>query len=584
MRRARCPKCAKAGRDRRGDNLAVYHDHVYCYSCGYTDVKERREKKKKFTGFPDGLIVCQGIDYIGITKETCEYCNVKELLLLDSDGFTDDPSGLVIFPHYDDRKNLIGYKERDYYAQYEQGVDKHECIKTYGKQTLGGIHTLDMSKPDVCIWEGEPDWLHACQVDKSRNHLYFPGAQTARYVKDHAMLVRKFKRIYIAPDNDEAGDDLLADCLELLPLYKTFVINYKEIEVNDLTEGILDIGTDIYNILINTAYQPKQSGLITGKELHKSIKEYFDDSKSLSVISTGYDCIDDMLGGGLNPGQFIALTAREGIGKSTLASNICYNIISEGTKCCWIGTEMQYQQMTIKFMERYLSKKIFKLKDGSWTVTDREIDESMNYLSDYIVFHSGHDTSYDELHDNILAAVYQHDIRVLFIDVLGDLPGMKEWQTAKRVLQRLNEIAVGNQEDNRSPISVVDVVHQRAEQGKSYRKPTIDQMEGGMVVRQKHTAIISIEGVIGQIERRLKLIKQPRMESPLRYNGLLEFDVTKREYYEIDENKESTNEEQPRKSYSKTVDVEERELPIRDRESTISPRLQTRLHSRRRAY
>jgi len=35
LRNERCPRCAKLGKDTRGDNLAVYEDHSYCFSCGY---------------------------------------------------------------------------------------------------------------------------------------------------------------------------------------------------------------------------------------------------------------------------------------------------------------------------------------------------------------------------------------------------------------------------------------------------------------------------------------------------------------------------------------------------------------------
>ena len=32
----RCPACASIGRDRSGDNLAIYDDGgKYCFSCGY---------------------------------------------------------------------------------------------------------------------------------------------------------------------------------------------------------------------------------------------------------------------------------------------------------------------------------------------------------------------------------------------------------------------------------------------------------------------------------------------------------------------------------------------------------------------
>ena len=31
----KCPKCREQGKDRHGDNLAVYSDGSYCFSCGY---------------------------------------------------------------------------------------------------------------------------------------------------------------------------------------------------------------------------------------------------------------------------------------------------------------------------------------------------------------------------------------------------------------------------------------------------------------------------------------------------------------------------------------------------------------------
>ncbi len=48
----RCPRCAKDGRDRKGNNLAIYNDgHSYCYGCGYyksTTVTSNTMKKKLY--------------------------------------------------------------------------------------------------------------------------------------------------------------------------------------------------------------------------------------------------------------------------------------------------------------------------------------------------------------------------------------------------------------------------------------------------------------------------------------------------------------------------------------------------------
>lgn len=47
-RHDRCPACSKIGRDRKGDNLAVYADGgEYCFSCGYTKPSGNRKYLQK---------------------------------------------------------------------------------------------------------------------------------------------------------------------------------------------------------------------------------------------------------------------------------------------------------------------------------------------------------------------------------------------------------------------------------------------------------------------------------------------------------------------------------------------------------
>ena len=44
----RCPKCAEKGKDRAGNNLAIYSDgHVWCFSCGYYQPGNELQKLKK---------------------------------------------------------------------------------------------------------------------------------------------------------------------------------------------------------------------------------------------------------------------------------------------------------------------------------------------------------------------------------------------------------------------------------------------------------------------------------------------------------------------------------------------------------
>lgn len=577
MKRKPCPQCRAEGRDSKGDNLVVYHDHEHCYSCGYDNQYNNNKtmgKRRKFTGLPEGLILCSGIPWRNITKETCERCNVKELLLLDDNEYT-DPSGVVLFPFYSDTKSIIGYKLIDYYARYEEGLSKHDVITVEGSQTLGGLHMIDYSKSDLCIWEGEIDWLTAQQVDDTRNHVWLPGTQSFKYIKDHALLIRKFKTIYIGSDNDEAGDELTSELLNLLPTYKTKIINFNEFEADDLSDCIETHGAESYFTLISTATSATQSGLLFGDALSKGFLSYFSSRRNNFKVSTGFDLIDEMLGGGLAPSEFVLFTAETGLGKSTLVANIGYNLIRSNHKIMWIGTEMQPFQMMIKFAEQYLHKKIFQLTNGSWSVSDKELQDVLSYFEDYIVFHSSTNDSWSDLHDSILSAIYTHDVRVVFIDVINDISGMDDWQTTQKIMKSLESLASGDESDNRPPITILGVCHQKDVQGQSSRKVSLNRMAGGKAMRQKATCILGMEGNVSNTNRQIKLLKMSRMEGSDVFSGYLEFDRDQRIYYEYEEDEEQTGD---RDEQDTTIDVDV--IPVRDRKNTLPIKIHSRFSSR----
>ena len=592
MKRVACPKCREKGNDTSGDNLVVYHDHAHCYACGYHESYDdgqmnrrstRKKKKKKFLGLPDDVILATGIEWRNITEETCKIANVKELLLLDNDDDDDSPSGCYLFPFYNDKKRLIGYKSIDYYARYEMGQDKNKTILTDGEQTLGGLHLYDPDKPDCCIWEGEIDWLTAIQCDQSRNHFWIPGNQCGDYVRPYGLLLRKHKNIYIGADNDDAGDILRDTLLELLPTYKTKVINYDEVEADDLSHAYELGGEANYFTLISTAYEASGNVLLYGEEMRKGFLNYFSTRKSLFKISSGIDIIDDLLNGGLSPAEFIMLTAETGLGKSTLAACIAFNIASQGHKIMWIGTEMQPYQMLIKFAERYLRKKIFQLIDGTWSVCDRELNKVMDALERNIIFYNSHRDTFDRIEEGILSAIYTHDVRVCFIDVVNDMPGMDEWQSSTKVMKSLEDIASGSEEDKRPPITVFGVCHQKDVQGHSSRKVSLVRMAGGKVMRQKPTAVIGMEGDISDdTVRYLKILKMSRMEGTEVWRGKVEFDLKDRAYYDYDG--EDDDEEQSGREDKRYTTVEASAVPVRDRESRVSTGIRARFSGRRRYH
>lgn len=557
VKREMCPRC----RDRGQDNLVTHENgSVYCYACGYRKSRgsrfsDRRKKPKKLKLHPDGIPT--EIPHRGISSKTCALARVYELPLEDA---PEVESGVLCFPIWDLNNKLVMIKYRDFYAEVTLGKKKDECIWTEGSVHLGGLHLLDKKKKDLCVWEGEVDWLTALQHDPSRNHCYIPGSATiaAAVLKEYGTLYRSFN-IFLGFDNDKAGNDATEIALEHMPLSRTKIINFDK--YNDLSDYIAD-GNPMNELFIH-AEDASPSALLTAQDLVDSYFDYFESIKDTDCLTTGYEAIDAMLGGGLTPSEHLVLTADTGIGKSTLCANIAYNMFAQNVKSMFISTEMQPHQMMRKFIEIHHQKKFSLNQDGSWTITKAEQREAVEFLSENLLFYDSAMSTFDDVEEQILAAIYSHDLRVLFIDVLNDLPGMTDWIEANRIMSRLNNIACGDVNDNRRPIAIVSVCHQLDQQDRSSKIVTTAKMAGGKAVRRHPTCIIGIEGNIAKHNRKLKLLKMSRMNGSDVMRGVITYDEKRRIYVDC----EDDDEEQIRSSSQRTF--AEGRVPIRERHNLV---------------
>lgn len=65
---------------------------------------------------------------------------------------------------------------------------------------------------------------------------------------------------------------------------------------------------------------------VFAKEVAKTMRY----GKDINAIKTGFETLDDILGGGLEPGKLYVLGSRPGMGKTALACNIVLNAINQG--------------------------------------------------------------------------------------------------------------------------------------------------------------------------------------------------------------------------------------------------------------
>lgn len=80
-------------------------------------------------------------------------------------------------------------------------------------------------------------------------------------------------------------------------------------------------------------------------------------------ISTGFVDVDSILQG-LRPGQMIVLAARPGIGKTSLALNICQHVASTGNGVMLLSLEMTTNELLLRILASMTKISLKKIKDG----------------------------------------------------------------------------------------------------------------------------------------------------------------------------------------------------------------------------
>ena len=149
-----------------------------------------------------------------------------------------------------------------------------------------------------------------------------------------------------------------ANCVEYARLVKQ---DSQRRKVRALCQSLLDDDTSDANALISALHSGVESvlegvaerGCISSSEcmvdLLNSIVERSQGRRA--VLSTGFQGINRILGGGFSPGSLVVLAGRPGMGKSTLGLALAENMANQGT-VLYITLEMTAEQISAKRIAR----------------------------------------------------------------------------------------------------------------------------------------------------------------------------------------------------------------------------------------
>lgn len=118
----------------------------------------------------------------------------------------------------------------------------------------------------------------------------------------------------------------------------------KASEGEELEEQVFDLMEKLEGLKTNTSDQDTE-------ELSNIISEIFSNQQDSNddLLKFGYSLLDDNIGG-LVPGGYSIIGAKSGVGKSTLAMNIAYNVAKQGGKVLYFNLEMGKSSLVQRFM------------------------------------------------------------------------------------------------------------------------------------------------------------------------------------------------------------------------------------------
>lgn len=303
-----CPDCGSS------DGLTEYTDHTFCFVCeAWHSTKEVKHVGKKLGKLSDEELEYRDLRARGITQETCK----KFSYHIGVDEFGNS----VQVADYIKDGEVIFQKTRD--------RDKNFLIRGKKEHIFFGQHLFSGGKKLV-ITEGEIDCLTVSQVNDNRYPVVsipFGCKSAADTFKENLEWLSHFDEVIAMFDMDKAGRSAVEKIGGILPPHK---LRIAVLPMKDPNECLLAGKPDAIISAIWNAAEYHPDGIINARDLKD---ELF--SASADIVSYPFPWAPTLtkMTQGIRKGEMLLLTAGSGIGKSTTAREIAYNLkMKQGMK------------------------------------------------------------------------------------------------------------------------------------------------------------------------------------------------------------------------------------------------------------
>lgn len=342
-----CPQCNK-------DNLAIYDDHVHCFTfeCDYHKFNNEKEskisQKTKVEDRPLTSLPLKEMPALKARKLDSSTVNKYKVTV----NLNPDSNVEAVFPRFNEEgehvANQVRFTEKDFRCEGD--------IKGAG---LFGQNLFPIGGKSVTVTEGYYDTMAAFQLTGSRYpNVGVMSASTAkREVVDNFEYLNSFGEIIVNFDNDEPGQKAAKEVAQLFEPGKVRILKLeRKKDANDyLMTGL--VKEYINEWFRAPPYMPDGLQLGNDPALLTEIIKY-KEPRSIPYPWAGLNHKTY----GIRTSELVLLTADTGVGKTSIMKEIEYallthpDLVAEGTGVGFLHLEEPKRDLAMGLMSIHKNK------------------------------------------------------------------------------------------------------------------------------------------------------------------------------------------------------------------------------------
>lgn len=438
-----CPKCSHTRKSKtdpclwvniKEPNLALWK----CHNCLWTgsagdvssDPQYRTHQKREYTR-PEPPPPLQA-DATQMNPALISFAAGRgiseEVLRRNKVYFEQGKGGAICFPYYVEGE-LANIKRRT--------LDKKFWMEKGAKLTFYGQDDCKDCE-EVIIVEGEMDKL-ALEMAGYINVVSVPNGAPAKksqasedgeidnrgafeYVAHGAEMLSAAKKVYLAVDNDQAGENLRYELARRVGLEKCFVVRFPEKDANDT---LMKHGVEQLHESITKARAWPIVGLYEVADFEQSLLDHFEGGMTAG-ISTGFENVDRYWT--IMPGELTIVTGIPNMGKSEFVDAVLVNVAkSNHWRAAVFSPENGKEQHVTKLVEKVMEMSCDPKSPAR--ISKESFLQGASWLSEFFFFIVADDEksnpTVDWILDKARVAVLRYGISVLVIDPWNEVESQR---------------------------------------------------------------------------------------------------------------------------------------------------------------